>query len=152
MDDGYAHICSIRIACPAETVLAFLSAPERLSSWAIGMGRVEIHEDGLVEGAFPDSGEPIWARIDADPNRNAIHYRLGPEPSSLAPRIEIRIVPGPVLQTDAGSCVVSMIAWRQNGMDDIRWRSLKSGHEAEILEIKRLIETTGQRECLEGGV
>ena len=152
MDDGYAHICSIRIACPAETVLAFLSAPERLSSWAMGMGRVEIHEDGLVEGAFPDSGEPIWARIDADPNRNAIHYHLGPEPSSLTPRIEIRIVPGPVLQTDAGSCVVSMIAWRQNGMDDIRWRSLKSGHEAEILEIKRLIETTGQRECLEGGV
>lgn len=152
MDDGYAHVCSIRIARPAETVLAFLSAPELLSSWAAGMGRVKIHDDGLVEGAFPDTGEPIWARIDADPKRSAIHYHLGPEPSSLAPRIEIRIVPGPVLETDADSCVVSMIAWRQNGMDDARWRSLKSGHEAEILEIKRLIEATGRSERPEGGV
>ena len=36
-------------------------------------------------------------------------------------------------------------------MDDVRWRSLKSGHEAEIIEIKWLIETTGQRGCPEGG-
>lgn len=35
-------------------------------------------------------------------------------------------------------------------MDNVRWRSLKSGHEAEIIEIKRLIETTGQRGRPEG--
>ena len=33
---------------------------------------------------------------------------------------------------------------------NVRWRSLKSGHEAEIIEIKRLIETTGQRGRPEG--
>ena len=152
MDDGYAHICSIRIDRPAETVLAFLGAPERLSSWAAGMGRARVHEDGLVEGAFPDSGEPIWARIDADRDRNTIHYHLGPEPSSLAPRIEIRVVPGAVLQSDAGSCVVSMIAWRQEGMDDARWRSLKSGHETEILEIRKLVEAVSLREARDEGV
>ena len=86
---------SARYGSP-ETVQAFLSAPERLSSWDAGMGRVKLHEGGLVEGAFPESGEPIWARIDADPDRNAIHYHLGPEPSSLVPQSEIRIVPGSV--------------------------------------------------------
>ena len=141
MDDGRAHICSARIDCPAGAAMAFLQAPENLSSWAVGMGETTIHADGTIEGVFPDTKQPIWARIDADTGRATIHYHLGSDPDSLVPRIIVRVVPGDVLEGDPQSCVVSLIAWRQETMDDARWEGLKSGHEREIREIKRLIES-----------
>ena len=141
MDDGRAHICSARIDCPAGAAMAFLQAPENLSSWAVGLGETTIHADGTIEGAFPDTKQPIWARIDADSGRATIHYHLGPDLDSLVPRIIARVVPGDVLEGDPQSCVVSLIAWRQESMDDVRWEGLKSGHESEIREIKRLIES-----------
>ena len=125
--------------------MAFLADPERLSSWAAGMGETTVHADGLIEGAFPGTKEPIWARIDADPGRSTVHYHLGPGPDSLAPRIMIRVVPGSVLEGDPRACVVSLIAWRQEGMDDARWEGLKSGHEREIREIRRLVESASPR-------
>lgn len=125
--------------------MAFLADPERLSSWAVGMGETTVHADDLIEGAFPGTKEPIWARIDADPGRSTVHYHLGPDPDSLAPRIMIRVVPGSVLDGDPRACVVSLIAWRQEGMDDARWEGLKSGHEREIREIRRLVESASPR-------
>ena len=53
----------------------------------------------------------------------------------------IRVVPGSVLEGDPRSCVVSLVAWRQKTMNEARWEGLKSGHEREIREIKRLIES-----------
>ena len=41
------------------------------------------------------------------------------------------------------SCVVSLIAWRQQTMDHARWEGLKAGHESEVRELKRLIESPG---------
>lgn len=145
MDDGWAHVCSVGIERPAPAAMAFLADPERLSSWAVGMGETTVHADGLIEGAFPETEEPIWARIDADLARSTIHYHLGPDPGSLAPRIMIRVVPGSVLEGDPRACVVSLIAWRQEGMDDARWEGLKSGHEREIREIRRLVESASRR-------
>ena len=144
MDDGWAHVCSVGIDRPAATAMAFLADPERLSSWAVGMGETTVHPGSLVEGVHPGAKEPIWARIDADPGRSTIHYHLGPDRDSLAPRIMVRVVPGSVLGGDPRACVVSLIAWRQAGMDDTRWEGLKSGHEREILEIKRLVESASR--------
>ena len=124
----------------------FLKAPENLSSWAVGMGEARVHDDGTVEGAFPETGQPIWARIDADPERSTISFHLGPEPGSLVPRIMICVVPGDVLEDTPRSCVVSLMAWRQASMDQARWDGLKSGHEGEIREIKRLIEASALSE------
>ena len=140
MEDRWAHICSAAVDRPAADAMAFLLAPENLASWAVGLGDATVHPDGTVEGAFPETGEPIWARIDADPERGTILFHLGPDRNSLVPRIMIRVVPGDVLECDPQSCVVSLIAWRQAGMDDARWDSLRSGHESEIIELKRLIE------------
>ena len=144
MDDGWAHVCSVGIDRPAAAAMAFLADPERLSSWAVGMGETTVHPGGLVEGVRPGAKAPIWARIDADPGRSTIHYHLGPDRDSLAPRIMVRVVPGSVLGGDPRSCVVSLIAWRRAGMDDARWEGLKSGHEHEILEIKRLVESASR--------
>ena len=143
MDDGYAHICSVAVDRPAADAIAFLADPEKLSSWAVGMGETTIHSDGAIEGAIPGSKQPIWARIDADPGRGTILYHLGPDPDSLVPRIMVRVVPGGDLEVDPQSCVVSLLAWRLASMDDARWEGLKSGHEREILDLKRLIESTG---------
>ena len=141
MDDGHAHICSVAVERPASDAMACLADPEKLSAWAVGMGETTVHPGGAIEGAVPGTGAPIWARIDADPGRGTIHYRLGPDPDSLVPRIMVRVVPGSVLGRDPKSCVVSLVAWRQEAMGDARWESLKSGHEREILEVKRLIES-----------
>ena len=142
MEDRWAHICSAAVDRPAADAMAFLQAPEKLASWAVGLGEARVHPDGTVEGAFPETGEPIWARIDADPDRATILFHLGPAPGSLVARIMIRVVPGDVVEGDPQCCVVSLIAWRQAGMDDARWDGLRSGHESEILELKRLIEAS----------
>ena len=140
MVDGLAHICSVHVACSAAEAMAYLRAPENLATWAVGMGEVTLHGDGAIEGAFPGTKHPIWARIDADDDRSIICFHLGSDPDSLVPRIMIRVVPGEVLEESARCCVVSLIAWRLASMDDVRWQGLKSGHEREILEVKRLIE------------
>jgi len=142
VDDGWAHICSARVDCPAEEAMAFLQAPENLASWAAGMGDARVHSDGLVEGTFPGTGCPIWARIDEDLERSTICFHVGPGRDSLVPRIMIRVVPGDILEGDPRTCVVSLIAWRQASMDDARWDALKSGHEREVLEIRRLVEAS----------
>ena len=123
--------------------MAFLRAPENLASWAVGMGEARVHADGLVEGAFPETRRPIWARIDADMGRGTICYHVGPDRDSLVPRIMVRVVPGVVLDGETDTCVVSLVAWRQGSMDDARWAGLKSGHEREVLTLKRLIEGAG---------
>ena len=120
--------------------MAFLRTPENLASWAVGMGEARVHADGLVEGAFPATKRPIWARVDADMGRGTICFHVGPDRDSLVPRIMVSVVPGDVLDGDSLTCVVSLIAWRQESMDDARWAGLKSGHEREVLTIKRLIE------------
>ena len=144
MDDGLAHICSARVDRPAADAMAFLQAPENLASWAKGMGEARVHDDGLVEGAFPDTKRPIWARIDADTNRSTICFHVGPDRGALVTRIMIRVVSGDVLDSDSRTCVVSLIAWRQETMDDARWSRLESGHEREVEEIKRLIESSAR--------
>ena len=140
MTDGLAHICSALIHRRFEVALAFLSSPDRLSSWAVGMGTTRVHGDGTVEGKRPSTGKPIWARLDPDYDRGTIHYHLGSDPAALQPRIMIQAVRGEVLELDESCCVVSMIAWRQASMDDRRWQSLGTAHEAEIQQVKRLIE------------
>lgn len=148
MDDGRAHICSAGVDCPAAVAMAFLGAPENLASWAAGMGEARVHADGWIEGTFPETKRPIWARIDADPERCTICFHVGPDRNSFAPRIMVRVVPGGVLDGDPRTCVVSLIAWRQETMDDARWDGLRSGHEREVLTIKRLIEAAGRGQAV----
>ena len=142
MDDGRAHICSVGVDRTTREAMEFLRAPENLASWAVGMGEARVHADGLVEGAFPATNRPIWARVDADMGRGTICFHVGPDRDSLVPRIMVRVVSGDVLEGDPQTCVVSLVAWRQETMDDDRWEGLKSGHEREVLTIKRLIEAT----------
>jgi len=103
------------------------------------MGATTIHDDGLIEGYSEATGNPIFARIDLDPIHHTIYYHLGGSPEYLVPRIVIQIKSGDILESRDSTSVISMIAWRQDTMTDERWSQLKTLHENEIKEVKRLI-------------
>ena len=139
MTDQYAHICSTRLKCTVEKIEEFLTSPHQLNQWAVGMGATTIHDDGLIEGYSEATGNPIFARIDLDPIHHTIYYHLGGSPEYLVPRIVIQIKSGDILESRDSTSVISMIAWRQDTMTDERWSQLKTLHENEIKEVRRLI-------------
>ena len=63
---------------------------------------------------------------------------------SLIPRIMIRVLSHSFHGESTTGCVITMIAWKVDGMDEDRWRGLKAAHEYEILQIKALLES---KEC-----
>ena len=140
MSAGQSHITSIAIARSAADVFAFMSDPQKLNRWSFGTWETEIAADGLVTGTSMFDGGKILVRIDADAGRLSIDYRLGADPLKLVPRINVRVVPGPNLGLDAGSSVLTFIAWRAAAMDDDRWRRLTASHEFEVVLIKNLLE------------
>jgi len=140
MSAGQSHIASIVVARPAQDVFAIMADPAKLHRWSFGTWETEIAEDGLVTGTSIFDGNRILVRIDADPARFSIDYKLGSDPAALVPRIQVRIVPGAHLGLDTASCVLTFIAWRAAAMDDDRWRRLTASHEFEAVLLKNLIE------------
>ena len=55
-------------------------------------------------------------------------------------RISTRIIPGEILGRGAGTCVVSMSAWRPADFDERHWSRLKAFHDAEIHILRQRIE------------
>lgn len=140
MSAGQSHITSIAIARSAADVFAFMSDPQKLNRWSFGTWETDIAADGLVTGTSMFDGGKILVRIDADVERLSIDYHLGADPLKLVPRINVRVVPGPNLGLDGGTCVLTFIAWRAATMDDDRWRRLTASHEFEVVLIKSLLE------------
>ncbi len=117
-----------------------MADPARLHRWSFGTWETEIAADGLVTGTSIFDGGRILVRIDADKARLLIDYKLGSNPETLVPRIQVRVVPGEHLGLDAGRCVLTFMAWRAAAMDDDRWRRLTASHEFEVVLLKNLIE------------
>jgi hypothetical protein len=140
MNAGQSHITSIVVARPAEQVFAVMADPAKLQRWSFGTWETEIAEDGLVTGTSIFDGGRILVRIDADPARLSIDYKLGSNSDSLVPRIQVRVVPGAHLGLDSGHSVLTFMAWRAMAMDDDRWRRLTASHEFEVVLLKNLIE------------
>ena len=74
-----------------------------------------------------------------DPVHHTIYYHLGDAPECLVPRIVIQIKSEDIVESGDGTNVISMTAWRQDTMTDERWNQLKTLHENEIKEVRRLI-------------
>ena len=140
MSLGTSHITSVVVNRAAAEVFAFMAAPDKLSKWSVGTWKTELLPDGLILGTSLFDGGKGYVRIDPDQKRFAIDYHLGATPDALIPRIEVRVVPGPNLGADAGTSVLTFIAWRTASMDDDRWRRLTAAHEFEVVLIKNLIE------------
>jgi hypothetical protein len=140
MSAGSSHIASIVVAGPARDVFAVMADPARMHRWSFGTWETTIAPDGVVTGTSIFDGGRILVRIDADPERLSIDYKLGSDPAALVPRIQVRVVPGEHLGLDAAQSVLTFISWRAAAMDDDRWRRLTASHEFEVVLLKNLIE------------
>ena len=138
--DSLSYCVTVEIAAPAERAYDFLLDGLKLGGWALGAWATEAKGEGLFLGHSLFDGSEAWLKPVGDPERLTVDYHLGGEPTHLVPRIVARVVPGPVTGRPAGHCLVSLIAWRDTGMDDARWQRLIACHEAEILLIKAQIE------------
>lgn len=138
----FAHMTTLRVDAPAERVFDFLSDPIRLGRWSLGCFQTEAAEQpGVFTGLSLFDGGRGWYSIEADRPRLAIDYLVG-APDRLVRRIAARIMDGPPLDHPAGSCLVSLMAWRPANMGEERWRRLCASHEAEIWLIKAQIEAS----------
>lgn len=136
---GISHCATVECAVPAERAFAFLCDGAMLGRWAFGCWQAEPRENGLVVGRSLFHGGETWARAVGDPRLLSVDYHVGASPDALVPRIMARVVPGPVVGRGADVCLVSLIAWRDQGMDDARWHRLVACHEVEILLIQALL-------------
>jgi len=142
MDDGYAHITSVKANCGADKAFADLSNLKRMEEWNLNLSEIEVVADTLAKGVIPQTGTTLWVQVQADATTHTIHFFVGGSRKRLVPRIIVRVVSGESLGTTSEQCVISMMAWRLASMDDERWRRLIAAHEYEILQIKTLLETT----------
>jgi hypothetical protein len=126
----------------ADRAFAFMSDPQAMDRWSFGTWKTVLHEGGLVEGSSIFDGSTTWVKIDADKARGVIDYHLGKEREALTPRIMARVIPGDHLDLGAGTCVLTMIAWRTRNMPDERWKRLVASHEFEVFLLKSLIEAS----------
>jgi hypothetical protein len=141
MTSSLSHAASILIAAPARAAFDFLADPIRLGNWSLGCMRTDATETpGVFTGHSLFDGAQGWFAIDADEQRLAIDYRVGPR-DALIHRISARVMPGPTLGLGADECIATLLAWRPASMADERWARLCATHEAEMFLIKAQIET-----------
>ncbi|WP_293853237.1 hypothetical protein [uncultured Alsobacter sp.] len=136
-----SHCATAHVMAEADAAFRFMADPIALGGWSLGCMRTRPDgDDGLHTGESLFDGGRGWFRIQADPERLTVDYGLG-TPQALAWRIAAQVVRPERCALPAGTCYVSLIAWRPAGMADERWRRLCSAHETEILLIKAQIES-----------
>ena len=141
--DPFCHSASIEVDVTAQQAFDFMSDGMKQGKWALGSWDRSRRQDGIFEGTSLFSGEKTYVRIETDPDNLMVYYDVGgmPDSDQMARRIIARIVPGPVVGMGEDNCVVSLIAWRVEGMTILRWHQLCTSHETEVLMIKHQIES-----------
>ena len=130
---------TVECAVPAERAFAFLCDGVMLGRWALGCWQTEPRGDELFVGRSLFDGGAVWARPVGDARLLTVDYHVGASPDALVPRIMARVVSGSMVGRGAEVCLVSLIAWRDQSMDDARWHRLVACHEVEILLIQALL-------------
>ena len=131
---------SVTIESNAETVFKFMSDPNKMDLWSFGTWRVSVDGDGLVHGRSIFDGSTVFVRIEPNAQNKLIDYCVGIKPGNLEPRIFVRVTPGEVTGSSTQNCVLSMVAFRTEGMSDDRWNRLVTAHAFEVQLIKSLLE------------
>lgn len=131
-----SHAASALCPVPMARAFAYLTSAAGMARWCLGMSGCAEVEPGLMRGRSLFDGSQAYVHIDADAARGIVDYHCGATPDALVPRIHARVVPGPTLGHRADQCVVTLLAWREAGMDDARWARLVASHEAEVLLVR----------------
>ena len=143
MSTDLSHEVTELIAAPAQTVFRFLANGLNLGRWAFGCWNTQAAEGGLFRGHSLFDGAAFLVRIEADEPRLMLHFHVGTAPDRLVPRIVAHVVPGERTGRTADESLVTLLAWRDAGMSEERWRRVAVGHETEVLLIKALVERGG---------
>ena len=141
---GLAHVTSIVCAVDAARALRFLGDGLSLGRWALGSFGTRRIGRGLYQGTSLFDGGTVLIRPVIDHDRSQVDYWVGTRRDALSPRIMARVAPtqrGTPGTPGAPACVVSLVAWRSDGMGDAGWARLMACHEAEIHLIQSLLET-----------
>lgn len=141
MHDARLHVAAVDVAAPAGAVFAFLADPHRLASWAHGLAAQRVAGPDHVVGTLAADGSRMHCRIVAAPALRVVSFRLGADPDAAVPRIQAQVIDGAPF--GFSGCRLELLAWRTADMDDARWASLRAAHEAEVLEIRRIVEADG---------
>lgn len=137
-----AHVASLRCAVAPAKALRFLADGRALGRWALGSMRTERVGRGLYRGQSLFDGSTSLIRPVVDRERLQVDYWVGQDAKALKPRIVARVVPlGDEGSPQDRACIVSLVAWRTEGLSDDRWARLVACHEAEIHLIRALLET-----------
>ena len=135
------HTVTAAVHVDAVVAFDYLSDPHNLGSWALGSFHVtESATPGVFRGESLFDRSEGYFRIEAERERLCIDYLLG-TPEKLVPRIAVRVIPNEVVNRPAGTCLVTMTAWRSASMQEERWERLCAAHEAEILLVKGQLES-----------
>ena len=134
-----ARLC---MAAP-ERALKHLSQRAGMARWILGMWDCREAEPCLFSGQSLFDGGTGWVRVEVDAGRGLVDYLVGATPDTLVRRIAARVMPGPPLGHAAGTCVVTLEAWRTGDMSEERWLRLQHTHEAEIELIRAQLESAG---------
>ncbi len=135
-----AHVVSRLCLAPVEAAFELLTTAAGMARWNLGMWNTREVEPALFTGQSLFDGGSGWVRVRADAELGLIDYWVGAEATTLAPRIQARVLTGEVLGHAAGSCVLTLLAWRAPDMSDERWQRLMATHEVEIDLIRAQLE------------
>jgi hypothetical protein len=146
-----AHCVSAECAVPARRAYAFLADGLAVGRWALGSLQARRVGPNLFRGRSLFDGAEVLYRPVGDRVRLIVDYHVGTDPRALVPRIMARVVPGEATGRAPGSCVVTLVAWRDAAMTDARWERLVACHEVEIRLVQaQLAKTSGARRSMEG--
>jgi hypothetical protein len=138
--DIHCHSCTCEVIASEGEAFAYMSDGLKQGEWTFGSWDRRQIDESLFVGTSMFDGKETFIRIDTDPERFMIYYYLGSDPKHLVARNLVRIVPAQVVQSDAETCLVTLLAWRSAFMDDLRWKQLCVSHEAQMFIIKARIE------------
>ncbi len=136
-DQDLCYTVTAAVAAPARVAFDYLADGAKVGEWALGALEAKRVGDSDL---FLSKEHKLALRVDADAKRLVIDYHVGSSASDLVMRISTRVIAGEAMGRGAGTCLVSMAAWRPKTFDDRRWSRLRAFHDAEIHLIREKIE------------
>ena len=142
---SHAHVSSAMVEVSAARAFDYLTSIEGFRRWSLGCLQTLEDSEGRWHGRSLFDGAGTWCRLDSDPMRRLIDFHVGSEPGRLQPRINARVIPGPVLGRDEHHCLLTLTAYRSADMTDARWQRLRATHDCEIHLIKAQLESEAEQ-------
>lgn len=139
-DDPHSHQASVQVAVPADEAFAFLASGMNQTHWALGSWNRVDEGDGLFSGTSLWDASTLYIRLESYPELRLVDYSIGPDPAELRQLVQARTVPGATMGRDPGSCVITLVVWRDARLSDEAWHRTYHAFKTEVHLIKARLE------------